>query len=62
MKEKVIVSAFTVACSLATYFYAKQTQKDAAPFMMIGGFLGAVIGETIAHSLKGKNNGTDKKA
>jgi uncharacterized membrane protein YfcA len=61
MKEKVIVSAFTVAGSLATYFYAKHSEKDLAPFMMIGGFLGALIGETVVASLsKGKD--TDTKA
>jgi len=54
MKEKVIVSASTLAASLITYLYAKHAEKDAIPYVMIGGFIGGVIGEMIAHA--GDNN------
>ncbi len=48
MKEKIIVSTTTLVASLASYLYAKNAEKDAVPFVMVGGFLGAVLGEAIA--------------
>jgi uncharacterized membrane protein YfcA len=54
MKQKTIVSAFTLAGSLLTYFYAKQCEKDAIPYVMIGGFVGAFIGETLVLSMSAK--------
>ena len=57
MKEKTIVSTFTLFTSLASYWYAKEAQKDVVPFMMIGGFLGAVAGEVIYEKLKSIKNG-----
>ena len=47
IKEKTIVSAVTLLSSLASYFYAKHNQKDTIPYMMIGGFVGAMLGEAI---------------
>jgi predicted Na+-dependent transporter len=47
LSEKTIVSSISLAASLAAYFYAKQTQKDVVPYVMIGGFLGAIVGEII---------------
>jgi len=57
MKEKTIVSTITLAASLASYFYAKSVSKDAVPYVMVGGFLGAVLGEVVVEALdrKGKN-------
>ncbi|MBL7890761.1 MAG: hypothetical protein JNL24_14505 [Bacteroidia bacterium] len=51
MKEKTIVSSVTLAASLISYFYAKEAQKDTIPFVMIGGFMGAVIGEVIVGAI-----------
>jgi len=50
MKEKSIVSASTVIVSLLSYWYAKTANKDAAPYMLLGGFLGSLIGETIVEN------------
>ena len=47
IKEKTIVSTATLASSLIMYFYARTAEKDAVPYVMIGGFIGAVIGESI---------------
>jgi uncharacterized membrane protein YfcA len=58
MKEKSIVSASTVIVSLLTYWYAKAANKDAAPYMLLGGFLGSLIGETIAEKVSKSNNNT----
>ena len=48
INEKTIVSSVTLLASLTTYFYAKVVQKDAVPYVMVGGFIGAIIGETIS--------------
>ena len=54
MKEKTIISAATLLTSLVTYWYAKAAGKDAAPLVMMGGFLGSIIGEGIADQIKKK--------
>ena len=51
IKEKTIVSTVTLASSLWMYYYARTAQKDAVPYVMIGGFMGAVIGESIVEYL-----------
>ena len=51
MKEKTIVSSTILFASLLTYWYAKAANKDAVPYVMLGGFIGSLIGETIAESL-----------
>ncbi len=56
MKEKTIVSTVTLAASLISYFYAKGAHKDAVPYVMIGGFIGAVVGEVIVGAIKDSNN------
>ena len=58
MKEKSIISASTLVVSLLTYWYAKAANKDAAPYVMLGGFLGSLIGETIVEKVNksGNNN------
>lgn len=61
MREKTIVSTVTLAASLISYFYAKETQKDTIPFVMIGGFMGAVVGEVIVGAIKSSKNNQDKK-
>lgn len=56
MKEKTIVSASTLIVSLLTYAYAKTANKDAVPYVMMGGFIGSIIGETIAEKVTKSNN------
>lgn len=48
INEKTILSTVSLATTLIAYFYAKETQKDVVPYVMIGGFIGAVIGEVIS--------------
>lgn len=57
MKEKSIVATSTLVVSLLSYWYAKEADKDAVPYVMLGGFLGSLIGETIAEKI----NKPDKK-
>ena len=47
MKEKSIVSTVTLLTSLLAYWYSKEAQKDSVPYVMMGGFFGALLGETI---------------
>lgn len=60
MKEKTIVSALTLIGSLATYYYAKEQDKDVVPYVMVGGFVGAIAGELIVITfIKDNNNDTN---
>lgn len=61
INEKTIVSSVSLVASLATYFYAKSTHKDVVPYVMVGGFIGAIFGEAIAGIvLKDDKNKKDK--
>ncbi len=54
MREKTIISTATLVTSLVAYWYAKAAGKDAAPLVMLGGFVGSIIGEGIADQVKKK--------
>ncbi|MGZ3930995.1 MAG: hypothetical protein ACXVPQ_03550 [Bacteroidia bacterium] len=43
-----IISVCTLVGSLATYYYGKAHEKDVVPYVMVGGFIGAIVGEVIA--------------
>ncbi len=65
-REKKLVSVFTLIGSLASYYYGKTHSKDAIPYVMIGGFVGAWVGEILSNVLeehnknkKHKSNGSD---
>lgn len=55
MKEKNIVTTATFVTSLLSYLYAKEANKDAVAYVMVGGFFGSLIGEAVAEIIK-KNN------
>lgn len=48
LNEKTLVSTCTLIGSLVSYYYGKTHSKDAVPYVMIGGFVGAWVGEIIA--------------
>ena len=56
MKEKTLVSTLTLIGSLASYYYAKTHVKDVVPYVMIGGFVGAWVGELIAKTIVNKDD------
>ena len=56
MKEKTIVSTATLVASLLTYWYARESNKDVVPYVMFGGFVGALIGEVIAEKANEDKN------
>jgi len=56
MKEKTIVSGVTLLTSLLAYWYAKEAEKDPVASVMIGGFIGAVIGESVIEKLRSNSN------
>jgi hypothetical protein len=47
MKEKTIVSFCALLASLAAYRLAKTNGRDVTPYVLVGGFSGALIGEII---------------
>ncbi len=49
MNPKTIVSSSVLLASLLSYWYARSQQKDVVPYMLIGGFIGSILGESIAH-------------
>lgn len=59
MKERLIVSATSVAASLLCYFYAKHYDKDMVPYVMIGSFIGATLGEAIANLFSKEKDSED---
>lgn len=56
MNEKRLISAFTLFTSLAGYFYAKHIEKDPVPIVMISGFFGAMMGESIYRILSERDD------
>lgn len=60
MSEKTWVSALTLLGSLSSYYYAKSQERDAVPYVMIGGFVGAIAGEMIARAFTDKDRDTKK--
>lgn len=54
MNDKTIISTTTLLTSLLAYWYAKTTEKDTGPMVMLGGFVGSIIGENIVEHLHGK--------
>jgi uncharacterized membrane protein YfcA len=48
MNNRIVVSSTTVAVSLLAYWYARSTNKDVVPVMLIGGFIGSLAGEYLA--------------
>lgn len=56
MKDRTVVSAFALLSSLSAYYIAKQYNKDTTPIVMIGGFIGALVGEIIYETSNSNNN------
>lgn len=56
MKEKTIISTVTLFTSLLAYWYAREAQKDSVPYVMMGGFLGSIIGDALAEKVTNSNN------
>ena len=52
MSEKALVSTFSLLGGLASYYYGKTHSKDPVPYVMIGGYLGAWVGEMLAKTIK----------
>ena len=61
LNEKTIVSGVSLVASLATYFYARESQRDVVPYVMVGGFIGAILGEAIAGIVLDDKNKDNKK-
>lgn len=56
MKEKTIISTVTLFTSLLAYWYAREAEKDSVPYVMMGGFLGSIIGDALAEKVTKSDN------
>jgi uncharacterized membrane protein YfcA len=57
MTDKTIVSSVTLVSSLFAYLYAKEAGKDTVPYVMMGGFIGSLLGDAIVEKVtKSKHN------
>lgn len=56
MKEKTIISTVTLFTSLLAYWYAREAEKDSVPYVMMGGFLGSIIGDALAEKVTKPDN------
>lgn len=54
VQAKTVVAASTLLTSMIAYWYAKSAKKDVVPFIMLGGFVGSVLGETLVEHLTGE--------
>lgn len=45
--ERTVIAATTLLSSLAFYWYAKAKGKSEVPYVMMGGFMGAVLAELV---------------
>lgn len=50
MKDTTVVSTSILLTSLLGYWYARQMGRDSVPYVMMGGFIGSIIGERIIQS------------
>ena len=46
-KERTVIATTTLLSSLAFYWYAKSNGKAEVPYVMMGGFMGAVLAELV---------------
>jgi hypothetical protein len=56
MKDKTIVNSVTLITSLLAYLYAREAQKDTVPYVMMGGFIGSLLGETFVEKVSKSNH------
>lgn len=46
-KERAVIATSTLISSLAFYWYAQANRKSEVPYLLIGGFVGAMAAELI---------------
>lgn len=46
-KERSVIATSTLISSLAFYWYAQQNNKPEVPYLLIGGFVGAMLAELV---------------
>ena len=46
-KERAIIATSTLISSLTFYWYAQKKKKSEVPYLLIGGFIGAMAAEMI---------------
>lgn len=46
-KERAIIATSTLISSLSFYWYAQQKNKSEVPYLLLGGFVGAMLAELV---------------
>ncbi|MFB6453809.1 hypothetical protein ACE38W_00955 [Chitinophaga sp. Hz27] len=46
-RERTVIATTTLLSSLVFYWYAQSKGKSEVPFLMVGAFVGAVLGELV---------------
>ncbi len=46
-RERTVIATTTLLSSLGFYWYAKTKGKSEVPYVMLGGFMGAIVAELI---------------
>ncbi len=46
-RERAVIATTTLISSLAFYWYAQAKGKPETPFILIGGFVGAIVAEIV---------------
>lgn len=52
--DNTIVSASSLLTALFFYLYAREAKKDIGPYVMIGGFIGSLIGDVLVDTCMNK--------
>jgi uncharacterized membrane protein YfcA len=54
--DSTISSAVSLFSSLLFYLYARERKIDTGPYVMVGAFVGSLVGDIIVDSLKQQKN------
>ena len=54
MNDKTIISAATLTGTLTGYYLSHWNEKHRIPFMLLGGFMGTLVGEILVNQRKRK--------
>jgi nicotinamide riboside transporter PnuC len=51
-RERAVIATTTLISSLAFYWYAQAKGKPEAPYLLLGGFVGAIVAEIVLTQTK----------
>ena len=60
LKEKTIINTVALLSSLFSLSYAKAAHKDPTTYVMVGGYVGMLLGEVLADQVKKTKEKTER--